>query len=73
MAKIALADCSGVDNAVIATAPLYNSPRGRAPSLWALPWEGFDLTQIKQFRLPPLSRLMTADLSLLATADEVIE
>jgi len=54
------------------------------PFLWALRWEGLDLTQISQFRLPPLSaqnalaarassRLMAANLSLLATADEVIE
>jgi len=87
MAKMALADCSGVDDAVIAKAPLLskvNSPRGRVPFLWTLRWEGFDLTQISQFRLPPLSaqnalaarassRLMAANLSLLAAAHEVIE
>ena len=79
---MALADCSGVDDAVIAKSPKFAS--SPCAFLWALRWEGFDLTQISQFRLPPLSaqnalaarassRLMAANLSLLAAAYEVIE
>ena len=49
MSKMALADCSGVGDAVIPRLLVYirsNSPRGRVPFLWAPRREGFDLAQI---------------------------